>query len=172
MSIFNFIRKVSDYLSDFLRHIAMWGVFVMMLLVVIDVALRALAKRSTLVAEEVGGYLMVLIAYLAMAEAFKQGRHIRVDVVSKRLKGGLQAWTEIVLSSIALVALVVVIWRVIIMVYYSYVGNAITPGLLMTPVYIPQTLIIIGLSALALQCILDLSKTLNSLLQTSKRSRR
>lgn len=171
MSIFSFSRKAIDYLSHFLGHVAMWGVFAMMLLVVTDVAMRALLNRSTLIAEEVGGYLLVLVAYLAMAETFKQGRHIRVDIITRSLPGRLRAWLNIVLSFIGLVAVIVVIWRVIIMVYRSYAGNAITPGIFLTPVYLPQTLVVIGLAALALQCFLELSRTLHTLWQTSRETR-
>ena len=100
MSVFTLTRKAADRFSSFLAHIGMWGVFAMMLLVVVDVFLRAVANRSTLIAEEMGGYLLVLIAYLGMAEAYKLGRHIRVDIVSKRLTGKVRAWIDVGLSFI------------------------------------------------------------------------
>jgi len=146
----------------------MWGVFAMMLLVVVDVFLRAVANRSTLIAEEMGGYLLVLIAYLGMAEAYKLGRHIRVDIVSKRLTGKVRAWIDVGLSFIGLVALLVVIWRAVIMVYRSYAGNVIIPGIFLTPVYLPQTLVVIGLAALALQCAVDLTGSFYTLRKTSR----
>jgi hypothetical protein len=59
--------------------------------------------------------------------------------------------------------LIVVIWRVIIMVYRSYAGNVIIPGIFLTPVYLPQMLIVIGLVALALQCMLGLSRSFRNL---------
>jgi TRAP-type C4-dicarboxylate transport system permease small subunit len=163
MSIFNFIRKMSDDVSHFLVHVAMWGIFAMMLLIITDIVMRAVVNRSTLIAEEVGGYLLVLVAYLAMAETLKQGRHIRVDLFVKRLPDRLRARLGIVLSFIGFVALMVVIWRAVIMVYRSYLGNVIIPGILMTPVYLPQILVIIGLAALALQCIVGLSQAIHTL---------
>jgi len=163
MPILSFCRKAIESFSHFLGHVAMWGAFAMMLLVVTDVAMRAVASSSTLIAEEGGGYLMVLIAFLAMAETFKQGRHIRVDIVAKRLPGRLRAWLDVLLPSLGLMVLIVVIWRVIIMVYRSYAGNVIIPGIFLTPVYLPQMLIVIGLVALALQCMLGLSRTFRNL---------
>lgn len=169
--MFDFCRKLIGVFSNTLAHIAMWGVFAMMLLVVTDVAMRALLNRSTLIAEEGGGYLLVLVGYLAMAETFKQGRHIRVDIITRSLPGRLRAWLDVVLSFIGLVTLMVVIWRVIIMVYHSYTQNVIIPGIFLTPVYLPQTLVVIGLAALALQCFLELSRTLQTLWQTSREAR-
>lgn len=166
MSIFSFSRKAVDRLSYFLANVAMWGVFALMLLIVTDVAMRALFKRSTLIAEEAGGYLLVLIAYLAMAEALKQGKHVRVEIITGRLPGRLRIWLDVVLYPIGLAALILVIWRVVIMVRGSYTGGVIIPGVFLTPVYIPQILVVIGLTALALQGIADLSKTLYTLRKT------
>jgi TRAP-type transport system small permease protein len=170
MSAFGFARKAIDRVSGFLTHIAMWGVFALMLLVVIDVGMRALFNRSTLIADEMGGYLLALIAYLGMAEAYRLGRHIRVDIVTARLPGRLRAWLDVVLCCVGLVALILVIWRAIIMVHRSQVGNVIIPGIILTPVYLPQTLVVIGLIALALQCAVDVVDRVSSLRRTSKES--
>jgi TRAP-type C4-dicarboxylate transport system permease small subunit len=172
MSVFTLGRKGVDCFSSFLAHFAMWGVFAMMLLVVVDVFLRAVANRSTLIAEEMGGYLLVLIAYLGMAETLRQGRHIHVDIITKKLPVKVRAWLDAGLSLIALVALIVVIWRAVIMVYGSYAGNVIIPGIFLTPVYLPQILVVVGLAALALQCILALCGKVNGLRQTELNTER
>ena len=171
MSAFGLTRKAVDRISGFLTHIAMWGVFAMMLLVVGDVGMRALAGRSTLIADEMGGYLLVLIAYLGMAEAYRLGRHIRVDIVTARLPGRLRAWLDALFCFVGLAALIIVIWRVIIMVHRSQVANVIIPGVFMTPVYLPQTLVVIGLVALALQCAVDAVDCVSALRQPPKESR-
>jgi TRAP-type C4-dicarboxylate transport system permease small subunit len=170
MSAFGFTRKAVDRVSGFLTYIAMWGVFALMLLVVVDVGMRAIIGRSTLIADEMGGYLLVLIAYLGMAEAYRLGRHIRVDIVTARLPGRLRAWLDVLFCCVGLVALIIVIWRAIIMVHRSQVGNVIIPGIFLTPVYLPQTLVVIGLLALALQCAVDLVDRVSALRGTSKGS--
>jgi TRAP-type C4-dicarboxylate transport system permease small subunit len=172
MSIITGSLKTIDRVSQFLAHFAMWGVFAMMLLVVVDVFLRAVANRSTLIAEEMGGYLLVLIAYLGMAETLRQGRHIHVDIITKELPVKVRAWLDVGLSLIALVALIVVIWRAVIMVYGSYAGNVIIPGIFLTPVYLPQILVVVGLAALALQYILALCGKANALRQTELNTER
>ncbi len=171
MSVFTLTRKAADRFSSFLAYVAMWGVFAMMLLVVIDVGMRAVANRSTLIADEMGGYLLVLIAYLGMAEAYKLGRHIRVDIVTARLPGRLRAWLDVGLCFVGLVALIIVVWRAIIMVYRSQIGDVIIPGIFLTPVYLPQTLVVIGLAALALQCAVDLIGSFYTLRKTSRELR-
>jgi TRAP-type C4-dicarboxylate transport system permease small subunit len=171
MSVFRFIGKAVNRVSQFLAYLAMGGVFAMMMLVVIDVAMRAVANQSTLIAEEMGGYLLVLIAYLGMAEAYRLGRHIRVDIVTARLPGRLRAWLDLVLCIVGLAALIIVVWRVVIMVYRSYAADVIIPGIFLTPVFLPQTLVIIGLAALALQCAADLAGSFYTLWRTRREVR-
>lgn len=170
MSRSGFMRRAIDWISGILAHIAMWGVVAMMLLVVVDVSMRAVANRSTLIADEMGGYLLVLIAYLGMAEAYKAGKHIRVDIVTVWLPERLQAWLDAVFCLLGLAVLITVIWRSVIMVHRSQVGDVIIPGVFLTPVYLPQTLIVVGLVALALQCGLDLVGCASALRRASKKS--
>ena len=87
-----FSCKVIERCSGILVHIAMWGVFVMVVLVVIDVALRTFAGSSLLFTEEVSGYLLVLVAFLAMAEALKQGRHVLPHGILLRAQA--RWWTD------------------------------------------------------------------------------
>lgn len=146
----------------------MWGVFVMMLMVVVDITMRALMGRSLLFAEEVGGYLLVLVAYLAMAEALKQGRHIRVEFLRKWIPTRLQRKLDLILTVPALCALIVLLWRSIIMVYRSYIRGTKIPGVLLTPVYLPQIVLVIGLVALTLQCAVQLHKMIHDLRNSRK----
>lgn len=168
MAISGFAHKAVDLISRILAQIAMWGVVAMMLLVVVDVTMRALFNRSTLIAGEVGGYLLVLIAYLGMAETFRLGRHIRVDIVSVWLPARLHAWLDAVFCFVGFSALIIVIWQAVIMVHRSQVWNVRIPGVLLTPVYLPQTLIVVGLVGLALQCAVDLVDRVSDLRNTAK----
>ena len=146
-----FSCKVIERCSGILVHIAMWSVFAMMVLVVIDIALRTFAGSSLLLTEEVSGYLLVVVAFLAMAEALKQGRHVRVELLARWLPPRLQARLELILALAGLGAMIVVSWRSVIMVYRSYIRGVKIPGILLTPVYLPQIFMVIGLLALVLQ---------------------
>lgn len=157
-SIINFLYKCINGFSSLIIHSAMWGVFSLMMIVVIDILMRSIARRSILITEEMGGYLLVLIAYLGMAETLKQGRHVKVDFLSKKFPESFRKWLHAILSFLAMIALSVVTWRVVIMVYRSYESKATVPGVFLTPVYIPQSLLIIGLIALLLQHIISFVK--------------
>lgn len=149
--------------SSVLVRVSMWGVFVMMVLVVIDVGLRTFASMSLLLTEEISGYLLVLVAYLAFAEAMKQGRHVRVDLLITFLPDRLRARLDLILSLLGLAAMIVVTWRSIIMVYRSYIRDVRIPGILLTPVYLPQIIMVVGVLALVLQFFVEIKKMVHDL---------
>lgn len=136
----------------------MWGVFVMMVLVVVDVSLRTFAARSLLLTEEVCGYLLVLVAYLPYAEALKTGRHIRVDMVFNLLPERVRARLDLILCVVGLGAMTVVTWTSVVMVYRSYIRGVTVPGILLTPIYLPQIVMVVGLLGLLLQFLVELRK--------------
>ena len=161
-SLVSFSRRVIEAFSAILARIAMWGVFVMMVLVVVDVIMRTFAAQSLLITEEVSGYLLVLVAYLALAEALKQGRHVRVDLLISFMPDRLRARLDLILTLVGLGAMIVVTWRSVIMVYRSYVRGVEIPGILLTPVYLPQIVMVVGLLALELQLLVEIHKMARS----------
>lgn len=158
MIVIRLSRKLSEFFSAGLFHIARWGVFAMMLLVTVDVVGRYLFRRSTLIADEVGAYLLVLVVFFAAAETLKAGRHVKVDILTKRLPVKLQVWLDLILLIIGLGAVGAIFWRSILLVRNSYVQNVLWPSVLETPLYLPQLLLPIGLSALLLQGIVEIGK--------------
>ncbi|MGN6883604.1 TRAP transporter small permease, partial [Neisseria sp. P0019.S003] len=50
------------------------------------------------VTESGGYYLMLAVSYLAAADTFRRGDHIRLELVTERMGPRLRAWFDIVLS--------------------------------------------------------------------------
>ncbi len=151
---FSTISKVVDRISLSLFHIAKWGLFFMMALVTVDVILRYLFKRPTGVADEISGYLLILIVFLGAAHTLKAGRHVSVDMAVKRLPPRIRYWLDLVTSILGILAVAMILWRAVIIVYTSYSRGQLWPSALQTPMYIPQLLLPVGLFVLMLQCIM------------------
>lgn len=147
-----------ERLSTLLAWMSMAGIFLMMLLVVVDVALRTLFSTSLLLVDEVGGYLLVLAAYLAYAEALKREFHVRVDMVFNLLSARLQRGLDLVFLALSVLAVAAVAWTSVVMVYRAYVRGVTVPGVLLTPVWIPQVAMVVGLAALVLQLLVEIRK--------------
>lgn len=147
-----------ERLSALLAWVSMAAVLLMMLLVVVDVALRTFFSSSLLLVDEVGGYLLVLTAYLAYAEALKRDSHVRVDMVFNLLSARLQRRLDLVFLSLSVLAVAAVAWASVVMVYRAYVRGVTVPGVLLTPVWIPQVAMVLGLAALVLQLLVEIRK--------------
>jgi TRAP-type C4-dicarboxylate transport system permease small subunit len=81
-----------------------------------------------------------------------------VDLVVSFMPPRVRARLDLTLSLIGLGAMIVVGWRGIIMVCRSYARGVRIPGILLTPVYLPQIVMVVGLLALVLQFIVEINK--------------
>lgn len=153
--------RAAERLTALLAYLAMAGVLAMMAIVVVDVALRTFAATSLLLAEEVCGYLLVLVATLAYAEALKRDRHVRVDLLFQMASPRLQARLDLAHYLVSLAAICVVLYAAVVMTYRSYERGVMVPGVLLTPIYIPQIVMVVGLAALVLQLLVEIRKLLS-----------
>ena len=156
------IQKIINNLSGGCFRISMWGTFVMMLLIIVDITLRAAFNTSTLIAEEISGYLFVFVVYFGLAETLKKGRHVKVELITERIPHKVKMWLNPILAILALSSLGVVFWRTILMVCRSYSWGTRIPGPLDVPVYLPQSILVIGLFLLIMQYILQIITEINS----------
>jgi TRAP-type C4-dicarboxylate transport system permease small subunit len=150
--------RAAERLSALLAQVSMWAVGIMMVIVVADVALRTFASSSLLIADEMGGYLLVLLCCFAYAEALKADRHVRVDLVYNLLSARTQRRLDVFFTVLGIAAIAVVLYTSILMAYRSYARGVTVPGILLTPIWVPQLAQVIGLASLLLQLIAELPK--------------
>lgn len=102
------------------------------------------------------GYLMAAAGFLALAQTFKRGEHIRVTLVIERLagrwRGALEAWA---LALATLLALLLATYSVRL-VWQSHRFNDISTANDATPLWIPQLAMAIGTAVLAIALIDEL----------------
>ena len=155
--------KAIDSSSSALTKVAMWGTFAMMALISWDVTARYLFASPLLFSDELSGYLLVYICFLGAAGTLKQKRHINVDVMVKRLKARTRMRLELVTSFLSLGFLIISLWHSYVMVYHSYVRGVRMPSVLFTPIWIPQSLVLVGTFSLVLQYIVEIRKAIKAM---------
>jgi TRAP-type C4-dicarboxylate transport system permease small subunit len=131
--------------------IAALAALAILTLVCTEVFLRELLDQSTLIADEMSGYLNVAIVYLGLAYTLREGGFIRVEAIYNRLAdkaGRIVPWF-IVLASLTYVG--ILFWFMVEHVTYSFRSDIRSMFVSQTPLYLPQLLIPIGLGILALQ---------------------
>src|SRR4030042_16507 len=82
----------------------------MMLLITVDVIGRQFLGRPTYVADELSGYFLVAITFLALGQTEKLGKHLRVDIVFSRLSKRNAAVLILITSIISLGFLIWFTW--------------------------------------------------------------
>ena len=155
--------RMIESISSLSGWLAQWASYAMMILTTVDVGLRYVLRKHLLWTDEVSIYLMLCIAFIGAAATMKAGRHIRVDLVWIFLPQKTRLWLNAITAFITCIVLCIVFWYTSLWVYQSYVTKWTAPSVLLTPFWIPQLVMPIGLFFLLAQCLLGLSKSLKAL---------
>jgi TRAP-type C4-dicarboxylate transport system permease small subunit len=123
---------------------------IMMLLIAAEVAVRSLFNYSLQFTDELSGYLLVAVTFLGISISLKEGAVFRVDVLYRRLAARVRNALELVFQMLALVFTVLLDYQVIRLVISSYERDVTAPTLLATPLYVPQIIMPVGVSLMAL----------------------
>lgn len=153
-----------EKLSGWAFSVTLWAPALMAALITYDVVSRTLLGSPSLITDEITGYLLVFIAFMGAAEALRTGRHIGVDILTSKLPPRSRLRLKLVASSVSLLFLSVFWWHAVVMVYRSYVRNVTVPSSLLTPLWIPQVFIPIGMTLLILQMVAEIATSSKKLL--------
>lgn len=164
-SIFDRIETFSSYAFN----ATLWVPAAMVGLITYDVLSRYLLNSPSLFSDEIASYMLVFMCFIGAGGTLKDGRHIGVDVLTGRLKARARLRLELITSSVSLIFVAIFWWHSVVMVYYSYIRNVTVPSSLLTPLWIPQTFIPIGMFFLLLQLIVEIAKLIEKV-QISKKA--
>jgi len=133
----------------------------LLLAICYDVTVRYVFNAPTAWATELSTYGLVGIAFLGLGHAYLQGAHVRVELLVSRLSAASQRALSTAMAWIGLWYATVFLWRVTILVIENQAYGTRNYGLLNTPIYLPQILMVVGLIGLVaafLHHILSASK--------------
>ncbi|MGQ9859308.1 MAG: TRAP transporter small permease subunit [Thermodesulfobacteriota bacterium] len=135
-----------------------------MSIVVWEVFCRYLLRSPTTWAMEMNQYLLAALALLAGGYALVEDRHVRVDVVYRRLSAKRQASVDVVSSVLVILFCAVLLWH-----GSEFALDALRKGkrsmsLLELPLFPSMALVPLGGMLLGLQALAKLSQALMALL--------
>lgn len=128
-------------------------IFVIMVVVSIEVFGRTFFDVSTMICDEISGYLNAAIIFLGLAYTLGAKGFLRVEFVYDRFKGGFLRfikWMNVLLGFVYVVILNIYLWRHVL---YSYNKKVISIYFTETPLYIPQAIVGLGALILGLQLV-------------------
>jgi len=158
-----FLDRCIAYLGNAGAAMGVTSIVIMTLIVTLNVILRYGLNKPLHFVEEYSAYLFILMAYMGFAYTARQGAHVNVDILTRRLKKIPQGILELI-TTLFLLVLVSVYLRFGLAFFMRLVQSqekSVTPY--MTPLWIPAIPIWLGLGFLVLELVTHFLKTLNSL---------
>ncbi len=146
------VGRLADRISTAAGVLAGVCIVAILLVVCTEVVLRQF-RQSLLVTDEIAGYLNAAAVFLGLAYTLKSGGFIRVEVVYDAMPPALKALARWVFTTIATVFVGVILYYAFLHVRYAFSHDTRAVSVLETPEWIPQSVMVIGLSVLILQLI-------------------
>ena len=123
-----------------------------LVLVCVEVVAR-MFNHSTMVADELAGYLNVGIIFFGLAYTVREGGFIRIELVYDRFRNGwLRAARWFIVVTSLLFSLTLTFFMAL-HVQYAYEKDTRAISVLDTPEYIPMTITVVGCVLLVLQLV-------------------
>ena len=152
-------QRVSEPVSagSFFDAVA-WGVralagltlVTLVVLVTAEIVSRFFFNYSLRVVEELAGYLVVGLTLLGASLALRRNTLFQVGVIFERLPTPVQRGLNLVYLALSLAVCSILIWHTSQLVMSSFGRGNVAPTFLMTPLWMPQLVIPVGLAFIAI----------------------
>jgi len=153
-------------LVSFVEKIAYWGGYlsgwlvpIMMMLVVIDVFMRYVMHRPLMVSDELSAYMLVALSFLGLAYTWREGGHVRIEVLVSRFRGRLYDWVRLIGLILTFIFMIELDRAAYKMIVYALQINLRSSTWLMFPLFWPQLTVFIGFVLLTLLLVIDIIRT-------------
>ena len=147
------VIEKSAYLCGYLSG---WLVPLMMMLVVVDVFMRYVMHRPLMVADEFSAYMLVALSFLGFAYTWREGGHVRVEVVVNYLPPRIYAWVRLIGLILTFIFMVEMDRAAYKMITYALQMKMRSSTWLMFPLFWPQLTIFVGFVLLTLMLVVDI----------------
>ncbi len=114
-------------------------------------------------ADDFAGYLMAASTFLALAYTLRMGGHIRVTMVIRYLPQSVAYWLEAIVITMAAFVSGYFAWFMMEMVWQSYQFGEVSQGHVPTPLWIPQSILAVGLVVLFIAFLEEIWRIISGL---------
>lgn len=142
-----------DRLSGWLGALSALAIVAILVLVCVEIVMRNVLGRSTMISDEVAGYLNAAAVFLGLGYTLREGAFIRVDSLYIKLRGRVLLAARWAFTLVTLVSVAVLLYYMVKHVLYLYHNNVRSDSLSQTPLYIPESVVVVGLAVLLLQLL-------------------
>lgn len=117
-------------------------------LIGLDIVTRTFFNYSFEISDEVGAYLLVAITFLSLPVSQAAGSFHHVQFVQSKLSLRGQVISRLIFDGTALFFSAIALWKYIEFVLVTWQFDDRAPTILYTPLWIPRSLLVVGMMAL------------------------
>jgi TRAP-type C4-dicarboxylate transport system permease small subunit len=163
---------VMERLSRAGRNVSSVFLLLMVILINTEVLGRYFFGFSTLICDEYSAYLFVGCTFLGFVYSFRQGHFLRVSILVDRLPAKIRSILHLIAAFLGFGISAVVTYEVAMLTLVSISFNSVSIQPSATPLWLPQTLMPLGMGALALLFLNEGIQTLSGLLSAGRGAER
>ena len=141
------LPAAEGFLERFCRFLCVVAFAVMIGVVALEIVTRTLFNYSFQLSDEVAGYMLICLAFFSLAVTQANDGFHRVEVVQDMLSPRMRIVSRIVYDLVTLIFAAVLIWLFLKLTMSSHRFGSTAPTLLATPLWIPQTAMVLGMAA-------------------------
>ena len=155
----NTLVRLTDNLSNWMAKISAVMLGLMTLLILVEIFLWNIFSKTTLIADEYCAYGLAAIIFLGAGYCLKEKGHISITLVLGFLPEKLSRIITFAATAITTAFMAYLWWYLFKMVQSAVRYNSTSGTLTHTPLWIPQTLMLIGAAGFFLQLLATTIKT-------------
>jgi TRAP-type C4-dicarboxylate transport system permease small subunit len=143
------------------------GLLFMTGLVTVDVILRRLFNAPLIFADEVSGYLLVLVTMLGISYTLQEDAHIQVLMVIDNISRRRRAQLHVMMSAVAIVYTLILLYLTSQLTWESYQLKAFSPTPSQLPIYPFQMVMPLGCLFFLFQLVIGMIQSISGLRSSS-----
>ena len=153
------LLRLTEQLSDWMAKVSAVMLGLMTLLILVEILVWNLFSKTTLIADEYCAYGLAAIIFLGAGYCLKEKGHIRITLVLGFLPQKLSRTITFVATGITTAFMAYLWWYLFKMVQAAIRYNSTSGTLTNTPLWIPQTLMLVGAACFLLQLLATTIRT-------------
>lgn len=146
-------------------HVMAWTIILMMLLVIYEAALRYIIGKPPRVADEIGAYMLVFVAFGGLAYTWKIRGHVRITVLTSRINPKLEHRLRVATLAISLFCSILLTKFSYELMIHTYSMHILSTSWLEIPMEWPRGFVFLGFSLLSLHLIGELIEAITDIKQ-------
>lgn len=147
----NRIVRLTEKLSDWMAGLSAVMLGLMTLLILAEILLWNTMNKTTLIADEYSAYGLAAIIFMGAGYCLKEKGHIRITLILSFMPKRVAAMITFVSTAVTTMFMVYLWWYLFKMVQSTIRYDSTSGTLTQTPLWVPQTLMLVGAACFLIQ---------------------